>query len=80
MSKNNEFNRTIEQTIKFTGISAVDLFDIYVNPDKHSLLHGGAKAVISDKVGDSFSLLNGNLTGKNLMVVPNKMIVQSLER
>ena len=70
-------NKTIEQTIKFTGTTAVELFDIYVKPEKHSILHGGAETKISAVVGEDFSLLNGNLVGKNLLVVPNRMIVQS---
>ena len=70
-------NKTIEQTIKFRGTTAAELFDIYINPEKHSILHSGAETKISGKVGESFSLLDGNLNGKNLMVVPNRMIVQS---
>lgn len=70
-------NKTIEQTINFKGATASELFDIYVDPKKHSLLHNGAKTYISDIEGDNFSLLNGNLNGRNLLVVPDRMIVQS---
>jgi activator of HSP90 ATPase len=70
-------NKTIEQTIDFKGVTAAELFSTYVDPKKHSLLHGGAKTRISAKEGDKFSLLNGNLNGRNLLVVPNRMIVQS---
>ena|SRR5687768_2258293 len=70
-------NKTIEQTIKFTGTTAVELFDIYVKPEKHSILHGGAETKISAVMGKSFSLLNGNLNGKNPLIVPNRIIVQS---
>lgn len=70
-------NKTIEQTVDFKGITAAELFDIYVNPKKHAMLHGGAKTNISAREGDKFSLLDGNLTGRNLLVVPGRMIVQS---
>ena len=70
-------NKAIEQKILFKGATAKELFDIFVNPRKHSAIHGGAKASISGKEGDHFSLLNGNLSGKNLLIVPNRMIVQA---
>ena len=70
-------NKAIEQKILFTGATAEELFDIFVNPQKHSAIHGGATTKISGKEGDSFSLLNGNLNGKNLLIVPHRMIVQS---
>jgi hypothetical protein len=70
-------NKTIEQTIKFPGATAAGLFEIYVNPQMHSILHGGAETKISAVTGENFSLLNGNLNGKNLLIVPNRMIVQS---
>jgi activator of HSP90 ATPase len=70
-------NKIIEQTIKFANTTAAELFDIYVNPQKHSIFHGGAETKMSAIAGDSFSLLNGNLNGKNLLVVRNRMIVQS---
>jgi activator of HSP90 ATPase len=70
-------NKAIQQQIRFKNTTAEELFDIFLNADKHSAIHGGAKAKISKKEGDAFSLLNGNLIGKNLMIVPNRMIVQS---
>ena len=70
-------NKAIEQKILFKGTTAEELFDIFVNPQKHSTIHGGATTKISSKEGDSFSLLNGNLNGKNLLIVPNRMIVQA---
>ena len=70
-------NKVIEQTIRFKGARAKDLFDIFVDPKKHSIIHGGAKSKISAKEGDTFSLLDGNLNGRNLRIIPDKMIVQS---
>src|SRR6185436_12753675 len=70
-------NKAIEQKILFPGAPAAELFDIFVNPKKHSAIHGGAGTKISNKEGDSFSSLNGNLNGKNLLIVPDRMIVQA---
>ena len=70
-------NKANEQKILFQGATAEELFNIFVNPKKHSAIHGGATTKISNKEGDNFSLLNGNLNGKNLLIVPNKMIVQT---
>ena len=70
-------NKVIEQKIFFKGSTAEQLFDIFVNPKKHSEIHGGSATIISSKAGERFSLLNGNLTGKNLLIVPNRMIVQT---
>lgn len=70
-------NKTFEQKIVFKNATASELFDIFLNPKKHSAIHGGAETRISRKEGDTFSLLNGNLTGKNLLIVPDRMIVQS---
>ena len=69
--------KAIEQKILFRGATAKELFEIFVNPQKHSAIHGGARTKISSKEGDRFSLLNGNLNGKNLLIVPDRMIVQA---
>lgn len=70
-------NNVIEQTVQFKDTTAAELFDIFVNPKKHSQLHDGAETKITRKEGDKFSLINGNLIGKNLVIVPDRMIVQS---
>jgi len=70
-------NKVIEQKILFKTATAEELFDIFVNPKKHAEIHDGAVTKISSKEGAVFSLINGNLKGKNLLIVPNRMIVQS---
>lgn len=70
-------NKAIEQTIMLKDTTAAELFDIFLNPEKHAQLHGGTETIISRKEGARFSLMNGHLRGKNLMIVPNKMIVQA---
>jgi len=69
-------NSAIEQIMAFKNTTPEELFDIFLDSNKHSQILGGAAVKISKKEGDSFSCLNGNLTGKNLMIVPNRMIVQ----
>ncbi len=70
-------NKAFEQTVVFKGTTAAELFDIFLDSEKHTEIHNGAEARISKEVGGKFSLLNGNLTGKNLLIIPNRMIVQS---
>lgn len=70
-------NESIQQTVHFKGTTAAELFNIYTNPEKHSAIHGGAETKITKEEGDTFSLMNGNLTGRNLKIVPNRMIVQT---
>lgn len=70
-------NKVIEQTILFENATPATLFDIFTNPAKHSAVLGGASVTISRKVGDRFSCMDGLLTGKNLVVIPDRMIVQS---
>lgn len=70
-------NTAIEQTIFFKDASAEELFDIFLDEKKHSEILGGAEVKISRNEGDPFTCLNGLLRGKNLMIVPNRMIVQS---
>ena len=70
-------NKVIEQTIFFKDASQEELFDIILDAKKHSEILGGATVKITRNEGDPFSCLNGLLKGKNLMIVPNRMIVQS---
>ena len=67
--------KTIIQKIKFKAAPNV-LFEWYMDAKKHSQLTG-AKAVISRKAGGKFSAHDGYCWGKNLAIVPNKMIVQT---
>ena len=70
-------NKAIEQILHFDNISSRELFELFTDANKHAEITRGAKTSISALEGSSFSLLNGNLKGKNLRIVPNRMIVQS---
>jgi activator of HSP90 ATPase len=52
------------------------LFELYMDSKKHSMATG-AKAVMSRKAGGSFKAHHGYIGGKNLLIIPNKMIVQT---
>src|SRR5258708_7075639 len=67
--------KTIIQKIKFKASPKI-LFELYMDSKKHSALTGG-KAVLGRKAGQKFSAHGGYCWGKNLMIVPGKMIVQT---
>lgn len=68
--------KTIVQNIKFKA-APKELYEMYMDSKKHSVLTGGAKALLSRKVGGSFSAHGGYCKGKNLALIPGKMIVQT---
>jgi activator of HSP90 ATPase len=65
----------IQQSVEFSA-SPATLFEMYVDSRKHSEATG-APAKVSRKPGAAFSAFAGALRGKNLLIVPNKMIVQA---
>lgn len=67
--------RTIQQTVKF-GVPPGRLFDIYLDSKKHAAAVN-SQASISRKVGGRFRIFGGMLRGKNLAIVPKRMIVQT---
>ena len=65
----------IHQKVTFSA-SPLELFRIYLD----SKMHGAAiddKVTISRKVGGTFTAFGGMLRGRNLMIMPGHMIVQS---
>ncbi len=68
--------RTIVQKVLFKNSTPDKLYDLYMNAKLHTLVTGGP-AIISKKAGSSFSAHGNYITGKNLHLVPNKMIVQT---
>jgi hypothetical protein len=67
--------KTIQQSVRFAA-TPVQLFEMYMDSKKHSAATGG-KATLSRKAGGAFTAWNKMLRGRNLMIVPNRMIVQS---
>jgi len=67
--------KAIQQSVRFP-VSPKRLYETYLDSKKHSASTGG-NARVSRKVGGQFRAWNGQLTGRNLLVVPNRMIVQA---
>jgi activator of HSP90 ATPase len=67
--------KAIQQSVRFVA-TPEQLFEMYMDSNKHSESTGG-KANLSRRVGGAFTAWNKMLRGRNLMIVPNKMIVQS---
>ena len=67
--------KTIEQSVRFTA-TPEDLFETYLDSKRHSAATGGV-AQMSRKAGGKFTAWGGQLCGRNLMIIPNKMIVQA---
>jgi len=67
--------KAIQQSVRFPA-SPKELFDIYLDSRKHSAATGGS-ARMSRKVGGTFTAWNEQLRGRNLVIVPNRLIVQA---
>ncbi len=67
--------KPIVQSVTFRA-SPRRLFEIYTQSKKHSAATG-QKASVSNKAGGRFTAFEGAISGKNLLVVPNRMIVQA---
>lgn len=67
--------KTIIQKVKFKA-SPKEVYSFYMDAKKHAEITDH-KTVIQPKVGTTFSAYNGYITGKNLHLVPGKMVVQS---
>jgi activator of HSP90 ATPase len=66
---------TIEQSVTFKTTPA-ELYELFMDSAKHTAATG-APAKISRKVGGKWSAFGGMILGKNLALLPNRMIVQS---
>lgn len=56
--------------------AAKDIYNAWLDSDEHTAMTG-EKATASREVGGEFSAWNGYITGKNLLLIPGKKIVQS---
>lgn len=65
----------IRQSEQFAA-SPAELFEMYMDSKKHSAATGGL-AKLSRKAGGAFTAWGGQLWGKNLLIVPKRMIVQT---
>lgn len=68
--------KTIVQKVVFKNTTPKALYELYMNAKKHSA-STGAPAEISAKEGAAFSLAGGYITGQNVKLVKDQLIVQS---
>ena len=67
--------KTIEQVVKFPA-TAAELYDLYMDSEQHSAATN-APAKLSREVGGSFTCHGDFISGRNLALVPGRMIVQA---
>src|ERR1700693_2100061 len=65
----------IEQSVSFSAAPA-KLYELFMDSAKHTAATG-MPAKISRKVGGKWSAFGGMILGRNLAIVPNRMIVQT---
>jgi activator of HSP90 ATPase len=67
--------KPIVQSVTFKA-SPGDLFEIFTDSKKHSAATA-AKASVTAKPGSKWKAFDGMISGRNLVVVPGRMIVQA---
>jgi activator of HSP90 ATPase len=67
--------KTIRQTVTLPA-RAARLYAMYLDPKAHAAITG-APVKISRRPGSPFSAFHGAISGKTLVAVPGKLIVQS---
>jgi activator of HSP90 ATPase len=67
--------KAIQQSVEFK-VPPETLYETYTDSKKHSA-STGAPAKVSRRIGAAFRAFDGQLVGKNLAIVPNRMIVQA---
>jgi activator of HSP90 ATPase len=68
--------KNITQQVRFKGISAATLFNLYLDGKKHTAATG-SPAEIQCTEGSTFHAHDKYISGKNLQLVKNRLIVQS---
>lgn len=68
--------KTIVQKLVFKNTKPGVLYNLYMDARKHSMI-AGSPAKISSKLGSSYSVHGGYITGKTLHLVRGKQIVQT---
>ena len=68
--------KTIVQQVVFKNTPVATLYNTYMDAREHSV-SVGVSAKIQNKEGVRFSAYDNYVTGKNLQLIPNRLIVQS---
>ena len=69
--------KTITQKVIFKNQKASVLYAMFLDSKHHTMLTGGVAAKINNKEGAKFSAHGGYITGKNLQLIKDRLIVQS---
>ena len=67
--------KAIQQSVRLSATPDA-LFDSYLDSKKHAAITGG-KVSISARMGGKFTAFDGMLRGRNLVIVPKRLIVQA---
>ncbi len=67
--------KTITQRVVFKNTTAGDLYELYMNAKKHSEATGTVTK-ISEREGAKYSAGDDYISGKNLVLVKNKMYIK----
>jgi len=68
---------SIRQEVKFVGVSAEDLFDIYMDSEKPGAVVKSTASINSNEGGKFWVFGKNGVKGKNLYIAPKRMIVQT---
>lgn len=69
--------KTIVQNVAFRNTKVDTLYTMYLDAKHHSAITGGRTARISGVEGSTYSANGGGHSGKILLLIRNKLIVQS---
>ncbi|HEV7620582.1 MAG TPA: SRPBCC domain-containing protein [Flavisolibacter sp.] len=69
-------SRNITQKVVFKNTEPKALYDLYMNAKKHSVATG-APARITNKTGEKFAVHNGYITGENIYLIKDSLIIQT---
>lgn len=67
--------QTIEQTYFFKGTTPAEVYEAYMNEEKHSAFTG-SECAISTAIGGKCSYYDGYIEAENLQLKPGKLIEQ----
>ena len=66
---------TIIQQVIFKNVKTKQVYDLYMDPKLHGMITNG-KVKISARPGSKLHVFDGYITGKTLLTVKNRLIVQ----
>ncbi len=69
-------SKNIAQKVVFKNTTPKALYDLYMNAKKHAIATA-APATITNKAGTSFSAHGGYITGTNIELVKDQLIIQT---